>query len=388
MAKKPKIGILYSYDENWIGGAYYIQNLIKALNYLPKEEQISLYIVAQTKALFQELQKNTGYPNLKFINFNPRFNLFEKIVNKVGFLFLKKEIILKKIKLDWVFPLHGIPNELKHISKLIFWIPDLQEKFLPEFFTANEIELRHNSYLKIIASNCPVVFSSQAALQDFSLFYPNAKNKKYVLPFAVVHPDLKTTNIEEVKNKFGIIGDYFFSPNQFWQHKNQIAIIEAVKKIKEKGFTVKIVFSGKEYDYRNPEYTNQLKKKVAEYNLENNILFLGFIDRIDQLLLMKNAIAILQPSLFEGWSTVVEDAKALNQTLIVSDLKVHREQLAEKGVFFNPHNYDELATKMLQILNSPNDKIHYNLNYIENKRAFALNLKNLIKTTLEQNLNE
>jgi hypothetical protein len=49
----------------------------------------------------------------------------------------------------------------------------------------------------------------------------------------------------------------------------------------------------------------------------------GFIDRAEQTMLLKNAISIVQPSLFEGWSTVVEDAKALNQYMILSDIPVN-----------------------------------------------------------------
>ena len=52
---------------------------------MPKEEQILLHIVAQNKTIFQELQKITNYPHLKFIAFAPQFNLFQKIVNKFSF---------------------------------------------------------------------------------------------------------------------------------------------------------------------------------------------------------------------------------------------------------------------------------------------------------------
>ena len=121
-----------------------------------------------------------------------------------------------------------------------------------------------------------------------------------------------------------------------------------------------------------------MKRKVAEYKLENEVLFLGFIDRIDQLLLMKNAQAIIQPSFFEGWSTVVEDAKALNQTLIVSNIEVHKEQLEDKGYFFSPNDYNELANKMIWVIENPEDRLKYDLDYSENIKKFAQNLKLLV----------
>lgn len=32
MAERTRIGLIFSYDENWIGGAYYILNIVHALN--------------------------------------------------------------------------------------------------------------------------------------------------------------------------------------------------------------------------------------------------------------------------------------------------------------------------------------------------------------------
>lgn len=377
MAKGKRVGIIYSYNEDWIGGAYYIQNLIRSLNYLPKREQFQLYILTSDKQGFEELKKVTGYPKMKFVSEIIRYDKVEGFINKVSFKIFKNKFISKKIQLDWLFPLFDVPNHLKHISDLVFWIPDLQEKFLPNFFSAEDVKMRHSRYLKMIELNHKIVFSSQSALDDFNTFYPDSKNEKKVLQFAVIHPALMEEDIKNVKERYGITGDYFFSPNQFWQHKNHISIIEAVKILKDKGVTIKVIFTGKEYDYRNPEYTTDLKQKVIDYKLENEILFLGFIDRIDQLVLMKNAQAVIQPSLFEGWSTVVEDAKALNQTLIVSNITVHKEQLGDKGYFFNPNDANDLAHKIDEVISNSMNKLKYDLDYSENIKNFAIKLKML-----------
>jgi glycosyltransferase involved in cell wall biosynthesis len=291
---------------------------------------------------------------------------------------------VKKIKLDIVFPLYGIPQDLKHINKLILWSPDFHEKYFPNFFTEQDIISRKKCYEIMISSNHPIVFSSTSAIDDFNTFFPKAKNKKSVLRFAAIHPILDSDKISDIKEKYGINGNYFISPNQFWQHKNHIVIIEAVKILKNIGIEVKIIFTGKEYDYRNPNYVIDLKKKVFNYNLENQILFLGFIDRIDQLILMKNATAVIQPSLFEGWSTVVEDAKALNQTIIASNISVHKEQLENYAYYFNPINPNELAKIILELTENTENKLKFDSNYNFNISNFAQNFSSI----LNQYLNE
>jgi glycosyltransferase involved in cell wall biosynthesis len=66
--------------------------------------------------------------------------------------------------------------------------------------------------------------------------------------------------------------------------------------------------------------------------------------------LFRCAAAVVQPSRFEGWSTVVEDAKALGRPLIVSDLPVHVEQ-SHSAVspfnFFKAGDAEDLAAKLI-----------------------------------------
>ncbi len=64
----------------------------------------------------------------------------------------------------------------------------------------------------------------------------------------------------------------------------------------------------------------------------------------DVIALMRGAKAVLNPSLFEGWSTTVEEARALGVPLILSDIAVHREQMGNKAHYFHPDSPKELAT--------------------------------------------
>ena len=61
------------------------------------------------------------------------------------------------------------------------------------------------------------------------------------------------------------------------------------------------------------------------------------------LQLMKHSQAVLQQSLFEGWSTVIEDARSLQAPVVAANLGVNMEQLGENGIYFDPLNPDELV---------------------------------------------
>jgi len=54
-------------------------------------------------------------------------------------------------------------------------------------------------------------------------------------------------------------------------------------------------------------------------------------------------VALLNPSLFEGWSTTVEEGKSLGVRLVLADLAVHREQVGAGADFFQPNDPAAIA---------------------------------------------
>ncbi|MHC0447284.1 glycosyltransferase [Flavobacterium sp. 3-218] len=349
MVERKEISLLYQYNDNWIGGTYYIINIIKALNVLVDVEKPHLVIFHNSEESTQ-LIKSLNYPYIEFQYFGYNFNIFERIINKVGRIILGRDFIKNRIGDKRIKNLYPINSSIdtSNIDEFFFWIPDFQEWYLPDFFSKKEIQYRKDSQKYLVDKKYPIVFSSNNALEDFNKFYPNNKNRKEVLRFvSIVDNIYSNIEISELKKKYSIKDDYFIVPNQFWKHKNHKVILEAAKVIKERGDKFLVVFTGKEYDYRNPDYTLSLKREIKENGLEDNFCFLGFIDRAEQLQLMKNSIAIIQPSLFEGWSTVVEDTKAINHVIILSDLPLHREQIKDNCIFFNPLDGIELADKLI-----------------------------------------
>ncbi len=86
-----------------------------------------------------------------------------------------------------------------------------------------------------------------------------------------------------------------------------------------------------------------MRRLAQELGLGHRARFLGFIPRRDQLGLLTGAVAVIQPSLCEGWSTTVEDAKSLGRRVLASDIAVHREQLGKTADFFGGEDAAALA---------------------------------------------
>ncbi|MCP9751939.1 glycosyltransferase [Ferruginibacter sp. HRS2-29] len=366
MATRRKVAIIYEYNENWIGGTYYIENLVSALGKLPEADQPELHVFTAEPGHFQKLKAATGYAYLQEGTKLRKLDIVSKLLNKLSFTAAKKFIVSPyRQDIPVVFPA-DLSNPLFPATGNIFWIPDFQEHFLPEFFSKEEIVLRKGTQQKIAEQGQQIVFSSKTAQQHFNRFFPGSAIRQFVLPFAVSHVVAPDTSA--LHDRYGLPQKFFICSNQFWRHKNHKVVLEAIALIKNIRPDIFVAFTGKENDYRYPGYFEEIKAQVAELGIEENIRFLGFIDRADQLGLMTLSQAVIQPSFFEGWSTVVEDAKSLGVALVVSDIEVHREQLENYGpsYFFDPASAEALAAALPQGYSE-----HAGNDYSKNINAFG-----------------
>lgn len=387
MAERTRIGLIFSYDENWIGGAYYILNIVHALNTLNDVKKPHIVVLATKNEDFEILKKTTQYPYLSYFNFPAKahYSIIERMINKLSRLLLNKNTIIKKPPqpdISFLYPAEHKSIQIEGLKK-VNWIPDFQEEFLPQFFSEEEILKRKKLQKEVIAHGDVVVFSSKDAKQHFQKLYPESKADLKVINFAVTHPDFSNEDIQLLKKNYNLPNNYFFAPNQFWAHKNHKVVLEAVKRLKEKGEEIVVAFSGKENDYRNQNYVNELKTFISQHKLTDNIKFLGFIERTEQLCILKNAIAVIQPSLFEGWSTVVEDTKSVGKHIILSNLDVHKEQIDKGVTFFNPTDFNELADIIFETnMNSPEQYQHH---YQEKITTFGEQFLQLVETNKLKN---
>lgn len=379
MGKRKRLGLIFSYDDQWIGGTYYSINLIESFNTVDEEQRPEV-IVFSNETDFLRLREETSYPYLcyELLNGTPLFS-WQAFINKVSVKIFKRSIFNNqysgKLAALFLFQHCGYLESVPMRNR-IYWIPDFQDKHLPQFFSSGALEKKDNRSKWIAKNVDTLILSSESVYSDWKLFYPDHTCIVRVVHFAVTHPRYDHISIEDLKYRHKLPDVYLFSPNQFWAHKNHIVLIKAAQELKRAGTPVVVAFSGKENDNRNPRYTESLKEYVSKNQLEDVVKFLGFLDRSEQLQIMKHARAIIQPSKFEGWSTVIEDAMAMNQPIIASDLKVNIEQLGNKGVYFQKDNFEDLSSK---ILNELFHKRRVSYDYHDKQKKFALDFIKLME---------
>jgi len=352
LVKKKRIGLLLTGDSSWIGGLYYVLNIVKSLNLLDDNLKPEL-IVFYNDSTPQEIIHEINYPYVSCRKIRKQ-NFFFRAINKIRRLLFKDgsyfERIINSEKLDAIYPFSDYDPDLKINCLIVYWIYDFQHMYLPELFSKEEIKKRNRDFENIAKYGRKIVFSSYDSLNSFKNFYPDSKADLHVLQFVSVINEQKISDFNEVKKKYKINRPYFIVANQFWQHKNHVVVLRALNILRKDFQDLLIVFTGRQHDHRNLLYFTSLKDFIRAENQDHHIIFTDFIPREEQLSIMKNSLAVIQPSKFEGWSTVIEDAKTMNKIIIASDILVHQEQLENGNCFFSPDDENKLAQLMKSVL--------------------------------------
>lgn len=199
-----------------------------------------------------------------------------------------------------------------------------------------------------------LLLSSESARKDFEQYYPSMNHVEvHVLRFPAFGAASGQTmkSRAELCEQHSIPGHYVYLPNQFWAHKNHGVVIDALAQTSS---DVTVVCTGSSSDLRKDEYFSGLMDRVRRAKLESRFRVLGLVEYSDVVALMHHATAVLNPSLFEGWSTTVEEAKAQGKLMILSSLPVHMEQAPEpRARFFSPEDASVLAELLDEVALNP-----------------------------------
>jgi len=354
---QPHIGLIAL--DRWRGGVIYTHNLVRALARLPESERPRITLFCRGSAeLFEEVASSADkvvvYESLLDKIFgNTRFDVYAQRLNSGLSAAFRGEAMpelaraARREKVETVFPVSVSYTRL--LPKAIAWIPDLQHCFLPEFFSRMARVARDRSFPALLRDpNRQVVFSSRCALEDAGRAYGPLLAQTHILHFATVPLPSWFQDPVPFVAKYKLPSPYLILCNQFWIHKDHLTAFKAIAKLKREGLTVQLVCTGPTHDNRHPEFFPKLKSQMKEMGIEDQVHILGMIPRADQVCLMRASKAVLQPSQFEGWSTVIEDARAVGKPVIASNFPVHLEQDAPGSSFFRMGDADDCSRAIAQ----------------------------------------
>ena len=369
-----RIAIIGTGLMGWGGGIDFLIDFIRIFTLHPEEYECEVFLpndgiierilrkIVKKEDIKQKEERiiwclRNECPDIPIIKYNKKLLTRHRKYEKI------KELA-KTRRIDFLMPMNALLNGImdkRYIT--IGYIVDFQHKHLPHLFSEEEINKRDLYFEKIVNYYDFAFTQSKDTINDIRKYYGAIADSIYVMydyPHEIV---VENNQSADVLKKYNITNPYFMVCNQFWEHKDHKVVFDALEILYKRGYNkINIVCTGDTNDYRNPDYFSSLMKHVSEMHCSKNIMVLGFIDKRDQISLMKNSISLVQPTLFEGnpGGGSVVDAEACGVPCIVSDIPVNLEiPKCYDTKFFKAGNADDLAAVMESAIENYNPKIPY-----------------------------
>jgi glycosyltransferase involved in cell wall biosynthesis len=343
--KSTRVGFILP-PGDWLGGHNYFRNLFTAIRALPGNPVIPVIITGKSQSNIP-----ADFSGIELIRISA--------LDRMSPAWVLRRIVQKATARDailaWVLRVHGI-SVLSHSShlgrqsavKTIGWIPDFQHTHLPEFFSPEDRLVRDREYKELCELCNKIIVSSECAGRDLLRFAPAYAYKTELLHFvANPLPVAHAASLPDLQRLYDFSQPYFLLPNQFWAHKNHRVVLSALQILKHRNEPLLVLATGSSEDYRNPSFFTSLMEYAKECDVLDCFRVLGRIPFDHLVSLMQHATGFINPSLFEGWSTSVEEAKSMGKQIVLSDIPVHREQAPERAFFFPADDPEALAAAMM-----------------------------------------
>lgn len=283
------------------------------------------------------------------------FSLLRKLT-KISQQPIVRQLNSKKIDLA----IFTMTNKLAMLLDIPVVVPihDVEHRMRPQFpeVSSGKIWTQREYLCSQIARHATkILVDSEIGKQDvLNCYHPNP-NKLVILPF--LPPNYLKINVTEagINNfltKNQLPSKFLFYPAQFWPHKNHANLVKAIGILKQAGLLIPLVLTGAKKDIWG--VWDNLERLINEYNLSDQVHYLGYIDNVEIVMLYLKAAALVMPTFLGPTNIPVYEAWAMGTPVLYSNIRGPREQAGDAALLFDPYNPEDIAEKIKTIWTDEN----------------------------------
>lgn len=323
---------------NQTGVGRYIRNLV--LN-IQKIDFKNNYVLFVRTADFENVKSQITNPKWKIIKCDINWHTVSEQIRFAS--------ILEKAKLDLLhFPYFSVP--IFYNRPFVVTIHDLIINHFPTgkastlAFPIYRIKLfAYKVIIKKAAQKAKKIITVSNATKEEVLDHLGVDKDKVVVIYNGVDEKIINHKSEIINQKYG---KYFLYVGNAYPHKNLERLLLAFSEFLKENKNVKLVLVGRE-DY----FYNKLKDKLENINIKNSIIFYQEINDKELVNLYKNALALVMPSLMEGFGLPVVEAMVNGCPVLASEIPSLKEIGKEAAVYFDPKNVEDIAKTLGLMIN-------------------------------------
>lgn len=277
-------------------------------------------------------------------------------------------------------PTHYIPR-LSPVKRVVT-VFDLSYLHYPQMFLKKDLWKLSNWTKFSIENSEHIITISQSSKRDIIKNYKINKDKITVaypgFNEGLFKPIKDIEKINQVKQKYGIDGDYIIYTGTIQPRKNLIRLIDAFQKITN----LKLVVVGKtKGEGKEGWMFEDILERPKKLGIEEKIIFTGFAPTEDLPLLVNGAMAFVLPSLYEGFGIPVVEAMACGTPVIVSNVSSLPEIVGKAGLLIDPKSIDQIEQAIRTI--SADKKLRAKLSKLSLEQSQKFSWKKCTKEVIK-----
>ena len=358
------VNLLNLQQDRYGGVEQYVVHLISRMLKIDRSVELFLFLTKPCRDLFPDYQERMKKVMIK------EYNVHKDIYTRIA-----------ECQLDlWFSPLHkSYIHDLPVPS--IATIHDVLHTAYPHYVPGELQE--NNSYYEQYSSS----FDAVLTVSEFSR-YAIAKNlhipKEKIY---AIHPDAplifrhfpSDSRKEKVKKTYTLEEGYAIYPASYNPHKNHISLLKALVSLRDNyKKRIRLVLTG--FAPKENQVHQSLLHFLKENKLEAQINILGYVPPEDMPALYSCASFMVFPSLYEGFGIPLVEAMKAQCPIVCSNRGSIPEVVNDAGLQFNPEDPEDIALKMLDMLDPRTRE-----NFIKkgNIRSKRFSWENCAKETLD-----
>ena len=219
------------------------------------------------------------------------------------------------------------------------------------FMRNTGVSVYNRFFINKVLGSAEVIIATTKSYADESTFLKHYKDKIVVIPNGINIEEVTTTlTQEESRNRLGlpIESQIILFFGSLVPYKGPDILLKAFKIIKDEVPMVKLIFAGR------GQMLHELRDLVRKFNLEDDVIFLGFVEEEEKPLYYKASDIFCLPS-----TTMAESFGIVNLEAMASGIPIVGSNLGgipdivkdgENGLLAKPRNVQSLADALLHLL--------------------------------------
>jgi glycosyltransferase involved in cell wall biosynthesis len=224
--------------------------------------------------------------------------------------------------------------------------------------SSKSLQFLYRHYVpRVLKSAQHIICNSQATADDLVTFYNLSVSKITPILLAYEHDHFQPLNLPR-KNYFLVLGRH--AP-----YKNIAIALQAFSQLKPADYELWIAGPS------DPRYTPGLQAQAQELGIQHQLKFLNYVD-YDQLpVLLNEALALIFPSLWEGFGLPVLEAMACGTPVIASTLQSVQAIALDTVLWANPLRAETFVQAMHEVIRDESLRAQLSLAGLQRAQQFS-----------------